>query len=87
MNSPFRIEPIADEGFYHTIEPRMARRQFDVSLGLVAILSLIALLVGVTAGFSPISEDSAATRQARLVVQTPHHVHVMQAEANLRSGG
>ena len=72
---------VADAGFYQTIEPDAARRQFNMSLGLIAVLTLVALVVGLSAGFAPLPQTAPATMQARLIVQQPQRVHVMQAQA------
>lgn len=80
MSFSGKFEAIADEGFYQTIEPDAARRQFNMSLGLVTLLALVALVVGISAGFAPLSRTAPNNLQAKLVVQQPQRVHVMQAE-------
>jgi hypothetical protein len=79
MRSPIELEPFSDEGFYRTVEPEVARRQFNMSLGLLTLLTMVAVALGATAGFSPIAHSSFSDRQARLVVQSPQRVHVLQA--------
>jgi hypothetical protein len=87
MRAPIEMEPLADEGFYQTIEPEAARRQFNMSLGLVAALSLVAVLVGLTAGFGPVDATVAGNREARITVQTPQRVQIMQAQGYQSQGG
>ena len=87
MISPSKLNTFADEGFYQTIEPSTARRQFNMSLGLVAMLSMVALTLGLSAGFAPIEQSALVNSQARLVVQSPQRVHVMQAQATQIPGG
>ena len=82
-----KFDSVADAGFYQTIEPGAARRQFNMSLGLVAILAAVALLVGLSAGFGPLPQTAPASMQARLIVQQPQRVRVMQAQASVRAPG
>jgi hypothetical protein len=87
MGSPIIMKSPADEGFYQTIHPADARQQFNMSLGLVTALALIAATIGLTAGFGPLHRDSSAVRQARIVVQAPQPVHLMQAQRDVSPGG
>jgi hypothetical protein len=87
MGSPVIMRSFADEGFYQTIRPEAARQQFNMSLGLVAGLSAIAVVVGMSAGFNPMKAGDPAVRQARIVVQAPQPVHVMQAQRDVNHRG
>lgn len=82
-----KFDSVADAGFYQTIQPDEARRQFNMSLGLVVILSLVALFVGLSAGFAPLPQSAPAAQQARLIVRQPQRVHVMQAQARSQAPG
>jgi hypothetical protein len=86
MSLADHFEPVADAGFYQTVKPETARRQFNMSLALVAVLTLVALIVGATAGFGGVQEAarSGVSTPATLVVQAPSMVHVHSAAAKMR---
>jgi hypothetical protein len=79
--------PLGDDGFYQTISAAGARRQFNMSLGLVAALSAIAVVVGTSMGFAPVNGGTHAERQARIIVQQPQAIHVMQAQRDISPRG
>jgi hypothetical protein len=90
MSLADHFEPIADPGFYQTVKPETARRQFNMSVGLVAILATVAVLVGSTAGFGHVQQVAreSAVQPVRLIVQAPQLVHIRHAEeATIRATG
>jgi hypothetical protein len=82
MSLADHFEPIADPGFYQTVKPETARRQFNMSVGLVVILATVAIVVGSTAGFGRVQQvaQDSAVQPVRLVVQAPQLVHIRHAE-------
>lgn len=66
-----------DHGFTLEIDPETARRQFRLSLGLVAVIVLATLSAMGTLGLTPRGMDSGLTAQAN--VRAPQILHIRQA--------
>jgi len=66
-----------DAGFTHGLDPKAARRQFNMSLGLVTVLAVATVSAAFTLGLEP--RHSAPAGATRLVVEAPQIVHVRQA--------
>ena len=72
-----------DAGFIRAIDPVAARRQFRVSVGLMAILAVATLASALTLYIPSASPQVAG----RATVQSPQIIHVQQASALRGSGG
>ena len=66
-----------DVGFIRGVDPKAARRQLNMSLGLVVVLALTTVGAGMTLKSDTNIADAATT--PKLVVQAPTIVHVKQA--------
>jgi hypothetical protein len=80
MESAMRNVPTqnfdADAGFTRRIDPKAARRQFNMSLGLVVALTVATLGSALTVGAPSVV---ASREPARLTVQAPQLIHTQQA--------
>lgn len=65
-----------DAGFTRRIDPQAARRQFNMSLGLVALIAAASMASALTVR-QPV--ETASREPARLTVQAPQIVHTKQA--------
>jgi hypothetical protein len=66
------------------IDPQTARRQFNVSAGLAAVLALVALVVAV---LGPVATVNVQREAARTIVEAPKFKHIQHAETALQPGG
>jgi hypothetical protein len=76
---------IPSAGYSWSIDPNSARRQFNMSIGLLAVMAVAICAVAFTSDLTPAPVSS---RTARLTVQAPQLVHIQQAEnpASMPSG-
>ncbi len=65
-----------DAGFMRSVDPQAARRQFNMSLGLIAALGLAILTSALTLRIHP---APAARHVARATIQAPQMMPVRQA--------
>ncbi len=76
-----------EPGFLHTIDPNAARRQLNMSLGLVIIFVVGAFGLAVTMGIAPLPSATPSLSTASYV-QAPQTVHIRNASvARDVSGG
>jgi hypothetical protein len=66
------------------MDPESARRQFNVSAVLGAVLALAALLVAV---LGPVATVNVHREAAQTIVQAPQFKHIQRAEGTIRPGG
>jgi hypothetical protein len=71
----------ADGGFIQKIDPQAARRQFNMSLGMVVVLSAATLAAAFTLRIEPVPVTGASVQ---MVVQAPQLVHVQQAAQDVK---
>jgi hypothetical protein len=73
------FEPVEEPGFTRAIDPEAARRQFNMSLGLVVVLAIAAAAVALSLRSEPQVLAAHLRAPVKLVVQMPQHVRVLQA--------
>jgi hypothetical protein len=80
------FEPVQDAGFNAGVDPRAARRQFNVSAGLAAVMGIVALALTVV---MPIKPVDVSREQLQMTVQAPQKVQVRHAarDAKILPGG
>jgi hypothetical protein len=81
MSMTDRFDQTTDDGFIRNIDPQAARHQFNMSIGLVAVLALATLSAALTLRIEPVD---ASTAPSRMVVQAPQVMHVQQAARDLK---
>jgi hypothetical protein len=67
-----------------TVDPQAARRQFNMSLGLVVVLAIAAAAITLSFRSEPQFLAAQVTAPVKLVVQVPQHVEVQQAAERAR---
>ena len=77
-----RLDSNQDDGFTTRIDPQAARRQFNMSLGMVVALAIATVSAAYTLR---IDTSAPAPATSRLVVQAPQVLHVQQARQDTRS--
>lgn len=70
---------VEEPGFTRTIDPEAARRQFNMSLGLVVVLAVAAAAIALSFRFEPQILTAHVRAPIKLVVQMPQFVQVQQA--------
>jgi hypothetical protein len=73
-----------DRGECWGMNPESARRQFNVSAALAAILALVALAVAI---LGPVATVNVRREAAQTLVEAPKFKHIQRAEAVLPPGG
>ena len=68
-----------DAGFIRSIDREAARRQLNMSFGLVVVLSLATLASFLTLGIHTVPANG---QSARLTVQAPQIVHTQHADTS-----
>ena len=79
------FDRVPEQGFSQAIDPRAAQRQFNVSLGLLVILTVAAISVALTVGIAPL-QATAFNAPKHSFVQMPQLVHVRDARLSLGNG-
>lgn len=69
---------VPDDGFVEVVSPELARRQFNMSLGLLGAIAVAVVAVGMSVGLP--APSGAEPRIATLTVQQPQFVRPMSAE-------
>ena len=69
---------VPDDGFVEVVSPELARRQFNMSLGLLGAIAVAVVAVGVSVGLP--AACGSEPRVATLTVQQPQFVRPMSAE-------
>jgi hypothetical protein len=78
------FEPVVEPGFTRSVDPQAARRQFNMSLGLVVVVALAAAAVALSFRFEPQVLEAQVRAPVKLVVQTPQRVQAQQAAEHAR---
>ena len=78
------FERVEEPGFMRTVDPQAARRQFNMSLGLVFVLAIAAALIALSFPSGPQFVSAQVRAPVKLVVQIPQHVKVQQAAEHAR---
>jgi hypothetical protein len=73
------FEPVEEPGFTRTVDPEAARRQLNMSLGLVIVLAIAATAIALSYRFEPQILEAQVRAPVKLVVQVPQRVQVQQA--------
>lgn len=86
MSLADHFEPVQDAGFNAGVDPRAARRQFNISAGLAAVMGVVALALTFVAPMQPVE---MSREKLQMTVQAPQKVLVRQAaqDVSLRPGG
>ena len=66
------------------MDPESARRQFNISAVLAAVLALAALAIAV---LGPVATVNVNREAAQTIVQAPQFKHIQRAEGTIRPGG
>ena len=80
----FDQESEADRRACWGMDPQTARRQFNVSAALAAILALAALAVAV---IGPVATVNVRREAAQTIVEMPKFKHIQHAETPTQPGG
>jgi hypothetical protein len=78
------FKSVEDPGFIRAVDPKAARRQFNMSLGLVVVLAVAAAGIALSFRFQPQVLEAQMRAPAKLVVQMPQPAKVMQAAEHAR---
>lgn len=81
MSIADHFEPVQDAGFTQGIDPDSARRQFNISAGLAAVLGVAALAVSFLAPLKPVE---VSRERLQMTVQAPQKVQVRHAAQDAR---
>lgn len=84
MSITDHFAPVQDAGFKQAIDPDTARRQFNVSAGLAAILGLTALALTFVVPM-PSLETGLGRERLQATVQMPHKVQVRHAAQDVKA--
>ena len=78
------FKPVEGSGFMRSIDPHAARRQLNMSVGLVAVLAIVAAVTALSFRFEPQILAAGMRAPVKLIVEIPHHVRMEQAAAHAR---
>ena len=78
------FERVEEPGFTRTVDPQAARRQFNMSLGLVVVLAIAAAAIALSLRSEPQFLAAQVRAPVKLVVQMPQRVQVQQAAEHAR---
>jgi hypothetical protein len=81
MSIADHFEPVQEAGFTQGIDPDAARRQFNMSAGLAAVLGVVALAVSFLAPMKPVE---VSRERLQMTVQAPQKVQVRHAAQDAR---
>jgi hypothetical protein len=83
------FERVEETGYACTIDPEAARRQFNMSLGLLVVLAIAAAAITLSLRSGPQVLAAQLRAPVRLVVEMPQRVQVQQAaeQASQLPGG
>jgi hypothetical protein len=79
-----RDDTSEERGHCWGMDPETARRQFNVSAALAAILALAALAIAV---LGPVATVTVRREAAQTIVEAPKFRHIQHAEVPIQPGG
>ncbi|MDB5651604.1 MAG: hypothetical protein JWL62_3124 [Hyphomicrobiales bacterium] len=79
MSITDHFEPVEDAGFTQGIDPDSARRQFNMSAGLAAVLGVVAIALTFVVPVKPVD---VSREHLQMTVQAPQKVQVRHAAQN-----